>query len=82
VTAIGLGRGAEWAGARRDRGRLTSRTTTPGARHGTRVVKRGYEGLVAKDDASVYAGGPSRDWLKVKQTAWTDPEDLWKRLRF
>ncbi len=46
------------------------------------VVTRGYEGLVAKDEASVSVGGPSRDWLKVKQTAWTDAEDRWKRRLF
>lgn len=27
------------------------------------VVKRRYEGLVAKDDGSFYVGGPSRDWV-------------------
>jgi bifunctional non-homologous end joining protein LigD len=31
------------------------------------VVERGYEGIVAKDDASRYEGGPTRRWLKVKQ---------------
>jgi hypothetical protein len=30
------------------------------------VLERGYEGLVAKDEASVYAGGVTRSWLKVK----------------
>lgn len=30
------------------------------------VKQRGYEGLVAKRDASVYRAGPTRDWLKVK----------------
>lgn len=32
------------------------------------VVERGYEGYVAKDEASPYLGGPTRSWLKVKQT--------------
>jgi ATP-dependent DNA ligase len=31
------------------------------------VIERGYEGFVAKDEASVYVGGRSRSWLKVKQ---------------
>jgi ATP-dependent DNA ligase len=34
------------------------------------VVARGYEGYVAKDEASVYQGGPTRLWLKVKQKDW------------
>jgi ATP-dependent DNA ligase len=35
------------------------------------VVERGYEGFVAKDDASPYEGGPTKRWLKVKQKNWT-----------
>ena len=31
------------------------------------VQRRGYEGLVAKDEASPYAGGRTLSWLKVKQ---------------
>jgi ATP-dependent DNA ligase len=31
------------------------------------VTERGYEGYVAEDEASVYEGGPTRRWLKVKQ---------------
>jgi ATP-dependent DNA ligase len=31
------------------------------------VLERGYEGLVAKDPASVYVGGRTLAWLKVKQ---------------
>jgi bifunctional non-homologous end joining protein LigD len=30
------------------------------------VKQRGYEGLVAKREASFYRAGPTRDWLKVK----------------
>jgi bifunctional non-homologous end joining protein LigD len=30
------------------------------------VQRRGYEGMVAKDDSAPYRGGPSRTWLKVK----------------
>jgi len=29
------------------------------------VIERGYEGLVAKDQASPYAGGRTLKWLKV-----------------
>jgi bifunctional non-homologous end joining protein LigD len=31
------------------------------------VQRRGYEGLVAKDEASPYGGGRTRSWLKVRQ---------------
>jgi ATP-dependent DNA ligase len=31
------------------------------------VVQRGYEGYVAKNESSVYEGGATRRWLKVKQ---------------
>jgi bifunctional non-homologous end joining protein LigD len=43
------------------------------------VVARDYEGLVAKDEASLYEAGPTRRWLKVKQKGWTDQEDRWRR---
>jgi bifunctional non-homologous end joining protein LigD len=43
------------------------------------VVERGYEGYVAKDERSVYEGGPTRPWLKVKQKDWTVAEDGWRR---
>jgi len=43
------------------------------------VVERGYEGLVAKDEASRYEGGATRRWLKVKQKDWTVAEDRWQR---
>jgi DNA ligase-1 len=46
------------------------------------VVARGFEGLVAKDEASAYEGGATRWWLKVKQTGWTDAEDRWHRQMF
>jgi ATP-dependent DNA ligase len=42
------------------------------------VVERGYEGYVAKDEASPYEGGPTRRWLKVKQKNWTVGDDLWR----
>jgi bifunctional non-homologous end joining protein LigD len=43
------------------------------------VIERGYEGYVAKDEASRYEPGPTRRWLKVKQQGWTDAEDRWQR---
>jgi bifunctional non-homologous end joining protein LigD len=43
------------------------------------VIERGYEGYVAKDEASLYEAGPTRHWLKVKQKGWTDAEDRWQR---
>ena len=46
------------------------------------VIERGYEGLVAKDEKSVYEGGPTRRWLKVKQKGWTDGENRWRRMLF
>jgi ATP-dependent DNA ligase len=46
------------------------------------VVARGYEGLVAKDEASAYEGGSTRRWLKVKQKGWTVAEDRWRRRIF
>jgi len=35
------------------------------------VVEHGYEGYIAKDEASPYVAGPTRRWLKVKQKGWT-----------
>jgi hypothetical protein len=43
------------------------------------VIERGYEGYVAKDEASPYEGGPARRWLKVKVPGWTVEEDCWQR---
>jgi bifunctional non-homologous end joining protein LigD len=43
------------------------------------VVERGYEGYVAKDEASAYTGGPTQRWLKVKQKDWTIEGDGWRR---
>jgi ATP-dependent DNA ligase len=31
------------------------------------VIAHDYEGLVAKEEASLYEAGPTRRWLKVKQ---------------
>jgi ATP-dependent DNA ligase len=43
------------------------------------VLERGYEGYVAKDEASVYEGGATRRWVKVKQKDWTVEDDGWRR---
>jgi len=43
------------------------------------VIERGYEGLVAKDEASAYEGGPTLRWLKIKQKDSTLAEDRWQR---
>jgi len=40
------------------------------------VVAHDYEGLVAKDETSVYEAGPTRRWLKVKQKGWIDQGPL------
>ena len=45
------------------------------------VLNAGFEGYVAKDEASPYVGGVTRSWLKLKVPGWTDPEDKWKRVR-
>jgi ATP-dependent DNA ligase len=45
------------------------------------VLDNGYEGYVAKDRLSLYRGGVTRSWLKVKMPGWTDPEDKFKRVR-
>src|SRR5262249_13104025 len=46
------------------------------------VVERGYEGYVAKDEASAYEGGATTRWLKVKQKGWSVEEDQWRRRLF
>lgn len=46
------------------------------------VVERGYEGLVAKDEASPYVAGPTRRWLKAKRKGWTESEEGWRRRIF
>jgi len=42
------------------------------------VIAHDYEGLVAKEEASLYEAGPTRRWLKVKQKGSTDLEDRWQ----
>ena len=43
------------------------------------VIARDCEGLVAKDETSLYEGGPTLRWVKVKQKGWADAEDGWRR---
>lgn len=43
------------------------------------VIVRGYEGYVAKDETSVYEGGRTRRWRRVKQKEWMVAEDGWRR---
>ena len=43
------------------------------------MIECGYEDYVAKNEASVYEGGATRRWLKVKQKDWTVEEDRWQR---
>jgi ATP-dependent DNA ligase len=45
------------------------RLTPNGLDAWAQVLERGYEGLVAKDEASPYVGGRTRAWLKVKVQA-------------
>jgi ATP-dependent DNA ligase len=44
------------------------------------VTESGYEGYVAKDEGSMYEGGATRRWVKVKQKGWTVEEDRWQRM--
>jgi bifunctional non-homologous end joining protein LigD len=43
------------------------------------VVERGYEGLVAKDEASAYRGGRTLSWLKVRQRDYRVEERGWSQ---
>jgi bifunctional non-homologous end joining protein LigD len=55
------------------------RLAADGLQAWAQVIERDYEGLVAKDEASLYEAGPTRRWLKVKQKGWTVTEDRWQR---
>ena len=41
------------------------------------VIERGYEGLVGKDPASLYRGGRTLAWLKVKVPHYREGERSW-----
>jgi bifunctional non-homologous end joining protein LigD len=43
------------------------------------VIERSFEGYVAKDEGSVYEGGRTTRWLKVKQKSRTVEDDGWRR---
>ena len=43
------------------------------------VIARDYEGVVAKDEASLSRRGRLGGGLKVKQSGWTVAEDGWQR---
>jgi bifunctional non-homologous end joining protein LigD len=45
------------------------------------VLERGYEGYVAKDPESVYRGGRTLSWLKVKQQDYRVEERGWNTSR-
>ena len=55
------------------------RLAPDGLKAWSEVIERGYEGYVAKDEASLYEPGPTRCWLKVKVSCWTVAEDRWQR---
>jgi bifunctional non-homologous end joining protein LigD len=46
------------------------------ASHGLSAAMRGSSRRMR---ASVYVGGRTRDWLKVKQANWTEGEHRWRR---
>jgi ATP-dependent DNA ligase len=43
------------------------------------VVEGGYEGLVAKDEASAYRGGRTLSWLRVRQRNYRVEERGWSQ---
>jgi hypothetical protein len=51
------------------------RLAADGLQAWAQVIERGYEGYVAKDEASAYEGGATKRWLKVKVPGWTDSDD-------
>ena len=55
------------------------RLAADGVQAWNEFVERGYEGFVAKDEASTYGGGTPRRWLQVKQKNWTVGDDRWTR---
>ena len=42
------------------------------------VLKRGSEGLVGNDEASVYVEARTLSWLKVKQARYREGERGWE----
>jgi hypothetical protein len=62
-----------------DASAVARRRESNGLEAWAQVMASGYKGMVAKDEASVYEGGTTRRWLKVKQKDWTVAEDGWRR---
>ena len=46
------------------------------------VLERGYEGLIGRDDASLYRGGRTLSWLKVRQRDYRVDGRGWKLALF
>jgi len=63
-----------------DRVHAARRLASNGLNAWAQVIERGYEGFVAKDNASKYVGGRTLAWLKVKQLNWTVSEHRWRRV--
>jgi bifunctional non-homologous end joining protein LigD len=63
-----------------DRVHAVRRLTGDGLGAWEQVLAAGWEGLVAKDNESVYTGGRTREWLKVKVRGYVDAEDGWRRI--
>jgi bifunctional non-homologous end joining protein LigD len=55
----------------------TRRLAENGLEAWEQVMERGYEGLVAKDEASLYKGGRTLSWLKVRQRDYRVAERGW-----
>jgi bifunctional non-homologous end joining protein LigD len=55
------------------------RLASNGSEAWAEVIAHDYEGLVDKEETSLYEAGPTRRWLKVKQKGWTVDEDRWQR---
>jgi ATP-dependent DNA ligase len=58
---------------------LVRRLAPDGLEAWKQVIERGYEGYVAKDEASAYEAGATRRWLKVKQQAGPSRRTAWRR---
>jgi ATP-dependent DNA ligase len=60
---------------------LARRQAANGLEAWAQVLERGYEGLVGKDEASLYREGPTLSWLKVKQPHYREGERGWEPTR-
>jgi bifunctional non-homologous end joining protein LigD len=50
------------------------RLSSNGLKAWAQAVHKGFQGLVGKDPESPYVGGPTEQWLKVKQTKYREGE--------